>query len=373
MLERLPRARRNAILVALGALVLWFLWTIRAVVNPLLLGYLLAFILHPAVARLQARGLSRRAAVNAIFVAGFLGMALAAAGVGLQTVHLVRSVAENPELLQRMEERVGEVHARIEGWLGEEYVPDLDPGSLVAAARELLAGDEPAVQAAGKASLAAAGTALGFVGGWLGAIAGAIGALLLIPLYTWFLLFELERIHAACRRFLPARDRERLAGVASQIGVVIASFFRGRLGVCALKGTFLWLGLLAAGMPYSFLFGMGSGFLSLVPFVGPMVGFVGALAIGVLEHGFVSALLRAGIVFGLGELVEGYVLIPKILGDSLGLHPVVVLFVLLAGGAALGMLGVLIALPLAASLWIVFRELVLPAVQKSVDEAEAPG
>ena len=371
MLERLPRNKRNVVLIVLGIFAVWFLWTIRAVVNPLLLGYLVAFILHPAVQRVRSFGLSHRAAVGMIFVLGFLATGATVFGVVWQMRHLANGIAENPKLRAQLEERVGQARASINEWLGPEFVPELDVGSLIEAAQSFLREEGEGVGTAAKTSLTAAGEALGMVGGWLGAIVGLIGALILIPIYTYFLLFELERIHATARSFLPRRDRQRLSDVATQIGGVISNFFRGRLSVCVLKGLFLTIGLLIAGVPYAFLFGMASGLLSLIPFAGPFIGFLGALLVATLEHGFGSGLLRTSIVFGLGEVLEGYVLIPKILGDSLGLHPVVVLFVILAGGASLGMLGVLIALPVAASLLIVFRELVLPGLQKSLNETEA--
>jgi predicted PurR-regulated permease PerM len=108
---------------------------------------------------------------------------------------------------------------------------------------------------------------------------------------------------------------------------------------------------------------MGGGFLSLVPFVGPLLGFGAAFLIGLVDHEILSALLRTGLVFGLAEVVEGYVLVPKVLGDSLGLHPVVVLVSVMVGGAALGMFGLLLALPLTAAIVIIARELVLPALK----------
>jgi predicted PurR-regulated permease PerM len=115
---------------------------------------------------------------------------------------------------------------------------------------------------------------------------------------------------------------------------------------------------------------MGSGFLSLVPFVGSFLGFLVAFSMGLLpaDSEFLGTLIRTGVVFGLGEMVEGYVLVPKILGNSLGLHPVVVMVSVFAGGAALGMFGLLIAIPLTASLVIVTRELVLPALAQFADE-----
>ena len=158
-----------------------------------------------------------------------------------------------------------------------------------------------------------------------------------------------------------------MSHVAAQIGEVLANFFRGRMTVCLLKGALISLGLWAAGIDYAFLLGMGGGFLSLVPFVGPLLGFVAAFLLGLVEYEFLSALLRAGIVFGLAEVIEGYVLVPKVLGDSLGLHPVVVLVSVMVGGAALGMFGLLLALPITAAVVIIARELVLPALKDWAD------
>jgi predicted PurR-regulated permease PerM len=103
--------------------------------------------------------------------------------------------------------------------------------------------------------------------------------------------------------------------------------------------------------------------------VGAFGGFVLAAVVGILEHGVIGSLVRAVLVFGAGEIFEGYVLVPRILGDKLGLHPLVVFFALFAGGAALGMLGLLIALPLTATLVVLFQEFVLPALKQFADEA----
>jgi predicted PurR-regulated permease PerM len=138
--------------------------------------------------------------------------------------------------------------------------------------------------------------------------------------------------------------------------------------VCLCKGSFLAIGLWLSGVQYPVLIGLGTGFLTLIPFVGSLVGFVVALLFAFLDYEVLSALLRAGIVFLLAELLENYVLIPKILGDSLGLHPIVVICSLLAGVAALGMFGLLIALPLAASLVILAREFVLPVLADLADQ-----
>jgi len=382
VLERLPRARRNVALLILGLLAVWFCWSVRSVLNPLLCGYLLAYILHPLVESVARRGLSRRAAVNLIFIGGFLLAVLLLTGLIWQLRALALEVyasvkesaagapGEGVSLLERLQDRVDEFTATLGEWgleVGPWVLPDLE--ALRGAADKFLAehGDQ-----AGRTGIQLAGKGLGFAARFLGGVLSLAGLFLLVPLYTYYFLFVLGDVHGSIQRYFPRRDRERLSRVAERIGEVISSFFRGRLSVAFFKGLFLAVALTVAGMPYGFLFGMLSGALSIVPFVGAFTGFVLALVVGILEHGVIGSLLRAGLVFGAGELVEGYVLVPKILGDRLGLHPLVVFFSLLAGGAALGMLGLLIALPLTATLVILFQEFVTPALVQFADESEKP-
>lgn len=369
LLERLPRTKRNLALLVIGVLLALFLWSIRAVVNPLLLGYLFAFILHPLVERLHRLGLSRRTAANTIFVLGFLLLVGATFGLVVQARNLGREVFEDPDVQRRLRDQFQGVRELLSSWLGPQWVRDLDLSSIGALLRQLYQEHADAVQAAGQASLTAVGTTLRVAASLLGGVFALASAILLVPLYTYYLLFELDRIHSFVRRHLPLADRERMAEAGQKMGDVVASFFRGRLFVCALKGVFLWGALWVAGVPYAFLFGIVSGFLSLIPFFGPFVGYVLATVVGVLDHGLLGSLVRTSLVFGVAELLEGYVLIPKVLGNSLGLHPVVVLFAIFAGGAALGMLGVLIALPLTAALVILAQDFVLPALRRSVDES----
>lgn len=380
MLERLPRARRNAILAVLGALALWFAWTIRSVLNPLLIGYLAAYVLHPTVTRLRDQWrprLSHRAAVNLTFVLGGLVFLLGTLGLVHQTRALVHDVVVDAEVGDRLHAKWSSLRTELIEIVPEEYIPKgEDMKGVLHSLRELWQRESTREAAAGAAEvgLRATGGLVSALRSLLEWLLGVGGYVVLVPLYTYFMLFELDRIHGFVRRYLPTHERERITRVGGQIGEVLASFFRGRLLVCVAKGLLLAIGLKLAGVPYAFLFGMGSGFLSLIPAFGPLLGFGLAFVVTVLEPGAGawSALLRTGIVFGLAEVVEGYVLVPKILGDSLGLHPMIVLFCVLAGGAALGLFGVLIALPLTASIVILVRELVLPALARFADEDGAP-
>ena len=378
MLERLSRTKRNLALLVLAGVVVWFSWTVRSVLNPLLFGYLLAYILHPLVLKVQRRGLSQRAAVNLIFVGGFVLSVLVLVGLFSQMRTLALEVYDSAKesatappgeglpLHTQLQHRLDEFSGTLREWgleVGPWVLPDLDEARELAQTFLERYGDQ-----AGRTSLALAGKGLAFLARFLGGVFSLAGLFVLVPLYTYYFLFVLGDVHGSIQRYFPRRERARLTRVAERIGEVISSFFRGRLTVAFFKGLFLAVGLTLAGMPYGFLFGMLSGALSIIPFVGAFGGFALAMVVGILEHGVIGSLVRAGLVFGAGELVEGYVLVPRILGDRLGLHPLVVFFALLAGGAALGMLGLLIALPLTATLVILFQEFVVPALEQFADE-----
>jgi len=392
MLERLSPAWRNTALAVLGAFLLWFGWVIRSVLNPLILGYLLAFVVHPMVLKLQRRGWKRRTAVNAIFLSAGISFLLVGAVVFLQGRSLVRRVSEpelHDQLWDNLESELEQHRGKVEWVLSfvpgseretdepepsADVVPaDSEPEAEPTAVQELrlalanlwqefTTGER--AQKTRSAGLAAAGGALGLMRRIFGSMLAVGTLLVLLPIYTYFLLFELGRIHSFVQHYLPAGERTRLSRIGSQIGEVLANFFRGRVLVSLLKGLVYTVGLWIAGIDYALLIGLGAGFLSLIPFVGSMLGFVLATLIGFLEHSAVGALVRAGLVFGVGELIENYLLVPKILGDSLSLHPIVVLAAVMAGGAAFGMFGLLVALPVTASLVILGREFLLPALEQ---------
>jgi predicted PurR-regulated permease PerM len=224
--------------------------------------------------------------------------------------------------------------------------------------------EEGRLEQAGEAGLRAAGGAWSVLRRVFGSLLTFGGYLLLVPIYTWFLLFELERISAFVQRYIPRAERDRFVRIGNQIAEMLGNFFRGRMLVCLLKGLVLAVVLMLAGFPYALLVGVLSGFLSLVPFVGPAFGYGLAFLLGLLEFDVVPCAIRMAIVYAIGELVEGYVLLPKVLGDSMGLHPIVVIASLMVFGAAFGLFGMLLALPLTSVIVIVARELVLPALSE---------
>lgn len=459
MLERLSKSNRNLALVAVAAILLWFGWNVRAVLNPLILGYLLAYILRPLVQSLENRGIGRRAAVNVIF--SLFGIAILIGGGALLiqarafVVSVIQTSADGTDPFTRAERRIDGILGDASDWFdeiagsipfgddegepgesgaeepgpaaaasdgdgAEDSVPAEggapEPASALPGASGPEGGSTATIESSGDGSVDSAAqrpaettlegqappehkvTLRNLIRAWIdqwskgierdggsGALVGAqlvvqylqrifggvmsiFGVLFLLPVYTYFLLFELERIHGFVRRHIPKRERTRMTRIGRGVGAVIANFFRGRLLICLLKGLVMAAGLSLMGVPYGFLLGIMSGFLSLIPFVGPTFGFGFTVVIALQRLEFLEALLMIGPLFVLAELLEGYVFIPKILGDSLGLHPVVILLSVFVGGAALGFFGFLIAIPLAAVGIILFRELVMPAIEDFAEE-----
>lgn len=374
--------RRNWMLGILGVLLAWFAWYIRAVLNPLIAAYFMAYVLHPLVLRLQRFGWTRLRSVNTIFVGAALLWILVSLGIGLQAVQFSREVASEEwreRQVVKIDQFLEENRAAVR-WSLEAAGVELDDEEEIPSAAgifpslgEALAERHKEASQGKESILSPFGLPLRSI---FGSVLAFVSFIVLLPIYTYFLLFELERIHAFIRRYLPKRERERVARVGGQIGEVIGAFFRGRLTVCLIKGAIISAGLAVFGVKYALLLGMSAGFMALIPFAGPMLAFIAGFTLALqqpasathVELDLFGALWRTGLVYGLAEVFEGYYLVPKILGDSLGLHPVVVLVSIFAGAAAFGMFGALLALPVTSALVILFREFVLPPLARFADE-----
>lgn len=412
MLEQLSKDRRNWVLLGLGTLALWLAWSLRAVINPLLLGYLLAFIASPLVRSLESRGWQSRNAVAAVFAGSFLASALILFGLFLQSRSLIEDLlrtAGGPEVSSPVEPgdalestsqpapaatldrpasevqngedsasgetTVGMLQSwldRADGWLhslpGSELLPELPSEvEVTSGLRQWLLSDSETGDSVGVQALAVIAINLRRL---LDALFGIGELVLLVPLYAFFWMFEVDQLHAWIRRHIPWRHRGQLVRFSGKVGDIVSNFFRGRLVVCVLKGAYLTIFLSLAGVPYPLLLGMAGGFLSLIPFVGGALAFILGLCAGLLVYGPVGALIASGVAFGTAELLEGYVLVPKILGKTLGLSEVGVLFAVTAGGALLGLFGVIVALPLAAAIKVAFQEFVEPALQEFAEEED---
>jgi predicted PurR-regulated permease PerM len=343
-----------------------------------------AYMLHPMVLSLERRGWTRRHAVNTIYIVAALLTLGIGLGTFLQARTLWRDLMSDTTLVSRLDEQVQTAAAQVEAFIqrwtrgetpaaAEGEAPPQEAASDVSPLSSLVADVRAWIDSNDDASALQPGNLWALVRRMFGSLISAAVFAFLVPVYTWFLLFELERIQAFVRSYLPAADREVAGRIGAQIAEVLGNFFRGRLLVCLIKGLLLAAAMAVLGIPYAFLLGILSGLFSLIPFAGPAIGYGAAFLLALLEFEPFGAAWRVGAIFALGELVEGYVLLPYILGDKLGLHPLVVFLSLTVAGAALGMFGVLLALPLTATAIILTRELVLPLARDWAEGRRSDG
>jgi predicted PurR-regulated permease PerM len=182
--------------------------------------------------------------------------------------------------------------------------------------------------------------------------------LVLIPVVAFYLLRDWDRLVATIDGMLPRSVQPTIAHLARESDAILGAFVRGQLLVMLALGVFYGGGLALTGLSVGLLIGIVAGLLSFVPYLGFIIGFVAAIIAVLVQFGDWNHLLLVCAVFAVGQLLEGYVLVPKLVGDKIGLHPVAVIFAVLAGGYLFGFLGVLLALPAASVMVVLLRYLV---------------
>jgi predicted PurR-regulated permease PerM len=326
------------LVLILGGLV----WLLAPVLTPFAIAALLAWLGDPLVARLERRGLSRGLSVTVVFAA----MTVAAVLAVIALVPLLEG--QIAKLIEKLPQVVAWANGVILPWVEANLGVGLDrlePGSLI----EMLKAHWQ--EAGGIAStLIRHATTSGL------AIVGFLGMLALLPVITFYFLRDWDRMVGQVRELLPRHVEPTVSRLAREADQVLAAFLRGQLAVMVLLGVIYSVGLWLVGLDLAFLIGMLAGLVSFVPYLGVIIGGGAALiAAAVQFQDFVHPLLVLG-VFTIGQLIESFILTPTIVGDRVGLHPVAVIFAILAGGALFGFLGVLLALPVAAVGMVLLRE-----------------
>jgi predicted PurR-regulated permease PerM len=193
---------------------------------------------------------------------------------------------------------------------------------------------------------------------WSGgrALVSVFSLLVITPVVAFYLLCDWERLVATVDGWIPVQQRETVRGLACEMDVAIAGFVRGQAVICLILGVFYAIGLTLCGLHFGFLIGFGTGVMSFIPFVGALTGFVvaGGVAVAQFWPDWSSILMVVG-VFAVGQVLEGYFLTPNLVGKRVGLHPVWLMFALLAFGYLFGFVGLLVAVPLAAAIGVLIR------------------
>lgn len=327
-----------AIAALAGLLVL--LYFLGPVLMPFVLSAGLAYLGDPWVDRLQRWRLSRTAAVIVVFTA-------------LSALILPVLVLLLPMLTEQVAAFVRNIPAYLD-WLQERGLPALGirvpEGSIPDSEdlRRMVSENWP--QAGGLAK-----DVLGTLSKSGMALLGFITMLILVPVVTFYLLRDWDRLVAWINSVLPLRSRDTIQALARETDSVLSGFLRGQLLVMLGLGILYSVGLWLAGLQLALLIGLGAGLVSFVPYLGFIVGLLTASLAMLVQTQEMLPLLYVLIVFVIGQIVEGAVLTPWLVGDRTGLHPVAVIFAVLAGGQLFGFVGVLLALPAAAVIAVLLR------------------
>jgi predicted PurR-regulated permease PerM len=315
------------------------LYLLREILLPFVAGMALAYLLDPLANRMERIGISRVVA-SLVIIGAFvlLFVALILVFVPLLTSQLGAFIEKLPSYVQRLQALAMDPNRE---WLRKivgDGVADAQVSDLVK-------------QGAGWIS-----TFLKSL--WSGgqALISIFSLIVVTPVVAFYLLSDWNRMVATVDGWIPLQHRETVHALAHEMDDAIASFVRGQTAVCLILGSFYAVSLTFAGLSFGLLIGLVSGIITFIPYVGSMTGLIvaGGVAIAQFWPDYTAILIVLGI-FLVGQFLEGYVLAPKLVGESIGLHPVWLMFALFAFGYLFGFVGLLIAVPLAAVIGVLAR------------------
>ena len=191
------------------------------------------------------------------------------------------------------------------------------------------------------------------------AVVNLISLLLITPVVAFYMLRDWDKFIEKVRGLLPRKSKKSIEQQAREIDRTLAGFIRGQLSVCVILGSFYAIGLQLVGLDLGLLVGFLAGIISFIPYVGTISGFVVGMALAFAQFDTMGPIISVVVVFMVGQFLEGNFLTPKLVGDNVGLHPVWVMFALLAGGVLLGFLGLMIAVPTAAVIGVLIRHAIM--------------
>lgn len=337
--------RRIFILVGI-ALVLWVLYLLKPVVIPFVGAFLIAYLFSPLVDKIHKIGLSRWVAISIVFI-----------GIGLVITWAMWYLA--PLVWQQLMYAKSSIPAGIH-WVNYTFLPwsshtfdlvpmELDVDQISAAVMEYIQTNYSAdsIQSV-IARLAQSGLSFIQVG----------GTVVLIPVISFYFLLDWKRMLDNLRRLIPRPYEKSTLKIVGECHSILGAFVKGQFLVMFLLGVIYAVGLQLIGLEIGLIIGMVAGLCSIIPYLGFAVGIIAAAVATFFQFGLDwMQLMLVGVVFMIGQAVEGYILQPFLLGDKIGLSPVAVVFAVLAGAQLAGFLGMLLALPVAAVIVVLLKHL----------------
>ncbi|HTZ00259.1 MAG TPA: AI-2E family transporter [Rhodocyclaceae bacterium] len=334
--------RLHAVLWLAAALgLVWLVYALSPILAPFLLAAILAYICNPLVDRLQRARLPRLAGVLLVML--LLGALLA----GLTLILVPLLMEEAGILFSRLPEGLALANERLSPWLQQTFGLKLafDPDSLKTLAGENMNSLQAIAQKLYE-SLKIGGIAL----------VGLAAMLLLAPVVMFYLLLDWPALLARIDNAIPRPWHAKASALFGEVNRVLSEFLRGQLLVMLILAAYYSIALVVAGLPSAMPVGLLTGLMIFIPYLGYATGLVLALLVAVLQFQGWSPVVAVLVVYGIGQILEGFILTPYLVGERIGLHPLAVIFALMAFGQIFGFFGVLLALPVSAALLVGLRE-----------------
>ena len=318
-----------------------FLWLFSTILLPFVAGVALAYFLDPVADRLERWGLSRMAATSLILLTFVILLVLALIIVIPLLASQATDFAEKvPGYVSSLQQLVADPNSTIlPGWMkGQLGTLKENLAKYVGEGASFLAGVFVQIWASGKA------------------LVDILSLLVITPVVAFYILLDWDKMVGKVDRWVPRDWVTVVRRLAGEMDHAIAGFVRGQGTICLILAIFYGGSLSLAGLNFGLLIGIVSGLISFIPYLGSLVGLVLSVGVALVQFwpDYPWILLIAGIFF-FGQLIDGYVLQPKLIGERVGLHPVWLMFALLAFGALFGFVGLLVAVPASASIAVLVR------------------
>ena len=342
------------------ALIVLVLWLLSEILLPFIMGLAIAYLLTPFVDRLERGGANRLAAslliISIVVLLFVLLILLVAPVLGGQLASFMDNI---PLYVTRLRALVTDPSRPwVQKLVGAGFNFNTDKGisDLVTQGVGYLTSFLKSLWSGGRA------------------LVSLFSLMVVTPVVAFYLIYDWHHMIAAADSWIPVNQRDTVRALAHEVDAAIAGFVRGQSAVCLILGSFYAVALTMSGLNFGLLIGLISGLITFVPYVGSMTGLVLALGVAVAQFwpNYYSILVVLGI-FLVGQFFEGNVLSPKLVGESTGLHPVWVIFALLAFGYLFGFVGLMVAVPLAATIGVLARFGLRRYLESSLYTGEKPG
>lgn len=314
---------------------------LRSILLPFVAGIVLGYLFDPLALRFEKMGISRTWATILVFLIVILIMTpLLVLLIGVMNNQLSILISSVPAYAASLSKKAAPLLEYL-----QTYFPDLDAEGIKKTLSENTAH-----------TLKLGGKLLQSVFENSMAIVNVLSLLLIAPIVAFYMLRDWNVLAQKTKDLLPRKHKKEIEKILKKIDAALSGFIRGQLSVCIILGVYYALSLKLVGLDLGLLVGFIAGLISFIPYVGSITGFVLSMILAFSEFNDTAHIAAVIVVFLLGQFIEGNFLTPKLVGDKVGLHPVWVMFALLAGGALMGFLGLMIAVPVAAVIGILLRE-----------------